>query len=324
MDGQSPKGSRQMRARSVYPTSAGDRSFRIENGAGQLLRTIQGARHAEEALALYWRHLGAGLPGAMMGNDLDRRIRRMQAARNSVPAPELPFDAAPESSGAAAAGPKKRSRPTRTASGSVPQTDLFEDAPDKSATDLLPEQPTADVPVAETVSAGPPQADDRADELPADERLADEPSADEPPADEPSAGQSSLRPPEPELRVLDPAAVMLQRVDPRNLRPTDRADSYLYHVTNGSDAELALKQGLGVSASDPVILTERQGVAYWLSVLAEDYDYILDGPPDFVVLRLRRIAVEQLLDHDPAASRSAGCPCFLLTGGGAPRERTGG
>ena len=117
--------------------------------------------------------------------------------------------------------------------------------------------------------------------------------------------------------VLDFDTVSLQRVDPRTLRPNDRPDGYLYHVTTAADAAVALRDGLGVSASDPLILSERQGVAYWLSVLAEDYDYILDGPADFVVLRLRRLPVEDLLEVDARASRNAGCPCFLLTGGAA-------
>ena len=122
-------------------------------------------------------------------------------------------------------------------------------------------------------------------------------------------------------RVLDLDAVSLQRVDPRTLRPSDRPDGYLYHVTTAADAAVALRDGLGVSASDPLILSERQGVAYWLSALAEDYDYILDGPADFVVLRLRRLPVEDLLEVDARASRNAGCACFLLTGGAAALER---
>ncbi|WP_419731077.1 hypothetical protein [Lichenicola sp.] len=111
--------------------------------------------------------------------------------------------------------------------------------------------------------------------------------------------------------------VMLQQVDHRNLRPTDRTDAYLYHVTNRGEANTALENGLVVSAQDPIILTERPGVAYWLSVLAEDFDFILDGPADFVVLRMRRFAIEALLEPDPHASRSAGCACYLLTGGPA-------
>ena len=51
-------------------------------------------------------------------------------------------------------------------------------------------------------------------------------------------------------------------------------------------------------------------------MLAEDYDVIMDGPADFVVLRVRRHAVTELLEPDPDASRSAGCSCYLLTGGG--------
>ena len=114
---------------------------------------------------------------------------------------------------------------------------------------------------------------------------------------------------------LDPDATLLQQVDPRNLRPSDRNDSYLYHVTNGTEAATALETGLTVSAHDPIILTERQGVQYWLSVVAEDFDVILDGPANLAVLRLRRIAVDSLIEPDPDASRSAGCACYLLTGG---------
>lgn len=297
MDGQSPKGSRHLRARCLYPAAPGDRSFRIEDGDGRLLRTIQGARHAQEAIALYWRNLGAGLSGTMMGNDLDRRIRRVQVTQTRAPAPELPFEAASEGSAATGVGPRRRGRAPRAASEPTPQIDLFEDGQGEAAIEASPERSSADD-AAEAVSADQAQKDEAGD-------------------------RPVATPPVPEPRMLDPVDVMLQRVDPRNLRPTDRADSYLYHVTNGPDAELALKQGLGVSLSDPVILTERPGVAYWLSVLAEDYDYILDGPPDFVVLRLRRISVEELLDHDAAASRSAGCPCFLLTGGGGSRETSG-
>ena len=240
-----PSSSQRLRARAVW--SAAKRSagaFRIEDQDGKLLRTIRGARHGQEALALYWRGAGAKLPGAVPGRDLELRLRGTHLSGAEEVASPPPT-------------------PRRTRAKTLPspeQSDLF----------------------AETLHERAPT---------------------------PHGG----------LPVLDADTVSLQRVDARTLRPSDRADGYLYHVTNAADAAVALRDGLGVSGSDPLILTERQGVAYWLSVLAEDYDYILDGPADFVVLRLRRQPVEELLEVDAHASRSAGCPCFLLTGGAAAR-----
>ena len=252
--------------------------FRIEDATGHVLRRILGARDMPGALALYWRGLGAALPGVTMSKDLERRIRQVRAAtvRSEMHTPELPFESQPVE---AAHRASRRGRPPR-AQAQVPQSDLFGEA-------LLPGGP--DTSPAVDPAVAPPES-----ELPSE--------------------------PAPAIRepyTLDAHLVGLQRVDAGNLRPTDRTDTYLYHVTNGTDARAALGSGLLVSASDPMILTERQGVAYWLSVLAEDYDYILDGPADFVVLRLRRTAVEELLETDPRASRSAGCPCYLLTGGPA-------
>ena len=273
------------------------RVFRIEDETGKLLRKVRDARDPQEAIALYWRAVGTAMPEAMMGKDLDRRISRARAAidHDGMRTPELPFEPdtpadetmSGQDTGEAlpedgAAFRNRRGRPKRSAAP-VPQTDLF----DEQAT----AEPAGAPPVEPVI---PPEA-------------------------EPEPAPETR--PSPEPRLVDMQAVMLQQVDGRNLRATDRSDSYLYHVTNGPDAETVLKNGLTVSASDPIILTERQGVGYWLSVLAEDYDYIMDGPADFVVLRMRRMAVEELLEHDPHASRSAGCPCYLLTGGAAAREQ---
>lgn len=286
-------------------------AFRVEDWTGRVLRRIRAARNCQEALALYWRCAGAAMPGVMMSKDLERRISRARAGgalHQAMQTPELPFatpppdddtdlaafDAEPEPEPDAEREAKSsalqigRSR-ARRAPALVPQTDLF---PPEASREAPPETHT---------------------QAHADETRA-EPSEAEPAEAMAAAPARRRAPRDSEPRILSAETVMLQRVDFRQLRPTDRADSYLYHITNGPDAEVALRQGLVVSASDPMILTERQGVSYWLSVLAEDYDYIMDGPADFVVLRLRRIAVEELLEPDPDATRSAGCPCYLLTG----------
>ena len=298
MDMEQPQGSRRLRARRTGPAdgTVGPAIFRIEDAAGRLLRRIRDARNPQEALALYWRRSGAAIPGAgpgagpglTMSKDLERRIRqaRADALRTEMQTPELPFEADPAQPLLEIRSAPRRGRGARVAG--VPQIDLFGEAP----------------------------PGDRAPLLVAPEN---EPEPDAGPAPEAAPQPTPVSDPEP--YALDAQLIALQRVDARNLRPTDRADSYLYHVTNGPDANAALRSGLVVSASDPVILTERQGVAYWLSVLVEDYDYILDGPADFVVLRLRRMAVEELLEADSHASRSAGCACYLLTGGRSLRGR---
>lgn len=121
------------------------------------------------------------------------------------------------------------------------------------------------------------------------------------------------------LARSDPAPVIPQRIDYRTLGPADRPDGYLYFIARPAEAEAAVRHGLPVSTSDPVILTERDGVPYWLSVLDEQHDDPGNAPEGIVVLRLRRTAVDDLLEPDPDASSSAGCPCWLLTGNGADR-----
>lgn len=301
--------------------------FRIEDEAGRLLRRISSARNLGEAIAHYWRGAGrdAKLASAMPEPPPDASLRhRIDAARSArgrgpaiheamrthelpLPSPELVEPAVP------LAMPDEPvhepveavQRPTvvrkrREPRPKPPIADLFELPPDVPE----PEQPEPPEPVVETVAEAPPE--------PVSEP---EPVSRPEPAPEPEPDEAAPY-------HLDPHAVMLQQVDHRNLRPSDRSDSYLYHVTNRAEAAVSLDSGLVVSAQDPIILTERQGVAYWLSVLAEDFDVILDGPADFVVLRMRRFAVEELLEPDLDTSRSAGCSCYLLTGGAGPTGRS--
>ena len=265
--------------------------FRIEDAAGRVLRRIGSARDAGEAIAHYWRGAAADARLAAAMSDeppadatLRRRIDRARAAQGRGPAAraamlthELPLSVpAPAPSAPGIDAPPRPPRGRRKAAARPAEEDLFASGDEGVAPDAEP--PTA----AEPTPATP----------------------------EPE--------PEPEQRAayhLDPQAVPLQPVDHRSLRPTDRSDSYLYHIGSRAEADGTLRHGLTVNAQDPIILTERQGVSYWLSVLAEDYDVILDGPADFVVLRVRRHAVEELLEADPDASQSAGCACYLLTGG---------
>ena len=302
--------------------------FRIEDETGRTLRRISSARTIGEALAHYWRGTGCNaklaptMPELPFDATLRRRIDRARSARgrgaveresmltHELPLPELDIDAVPavvpDEAEQEQAAPARRPAPAgkrREPRPAPPTGDLFgtsePDVPSAAVETVLPEPETTPEPVPE---------------------VAAEPEAVAGPEPEAIPEPDAVSEPEPDVRGpfhLDPDAVLLQQVDHRNLRPTDRSDSYLYHITNRAEATTALQSGLVVSAHDPVILTERQGVAYWLSVLAEDFDVILDGPADFVVLRMRRLAVEALLEPDPDASRSAGCACYLLTGGAA-------
>lgn len=103
-------------------------------------------------------------------------------------------------------------------------------------------------------------------------------------------------------------------VNPHPIRANDRPDGYLYHLTSAPEAKLLLQSGLPCSFDDPIILTERGGIPYWMSVLAEDVDDILDGPAAVTVLRVRRRAVQNAIESDADSSRAAQAPCYLLTG----------
>ena len=309
--------------------------FRIEDESGRILRRISSARTAGEALAHYWRGAGGdakllpAMPEPPSDAGLRRRIDQARSARgrglanrdamqtHELPLPELDLDDAtpePDEPQAAAVPPAPAAR-RREPRPRPAIPDLFAAAEP---------EPVIETTVSETAPEPVPEP---APELVPESKpeLVPEPRPEPAIVPEPPPGPrpEPVRQPEPDAQApyhLDPHAVLLQQVDHRNLRPTDRSDSYLYHVTNRGEATSALRNGLVVSAHDPVILTERQGVAYWLSVLAEDFDVILDGPADFVVLRMRRFAVESLLEPDPDASRSAGCSCYLLTGGSGVSE----
>lgn len=113
------------------------------------------------------------------------------------------------------------------------------------------------------------------------------------------------------ISALDAALAI---VNPHPIRANDRPDGYLYHLTSPQEAKVLLQSGLPCSFDDPIILTERGGIPYWMSVLAEDVDDILDGPAAVTVLRVRRRAVQNALESDADSSRAAQAPCYLLTG----------
>ncbi|CAP55192.1 hypothetical protein [Gluconacetobacter diazotrophicus] len=121
-------------------------------------------------------------------------------------------------------------------------------------------------------------------------------------------------PPRRRAEHLDAESVQLARVHYRGLQSSDPADSYLYHIATGRDAEAMLRDGLAPSRRNPLLLTERGGVPYWLAVLADDADMVGDEAADIAVLRMKRFMIDDLIEDDPDSTRSSGSPCYFLTG----------
>ncbi|MBO1325233.1 hypothetical protein K2X14_08105 [Acetobacter sp. TBRC 12305] len=89
-------------------------------------------------------------------------------------------------------------------------------------------------------------------------------------------------------------------------------DSCLYLVTTAENASAFLADGLKLSRTAPIMLTERDGIGPWLAKLAEN---VTDEPlcPN-VVLRLRRAMVAQALEPEPDHSAEFAARCYLLSG----------
>jgi len=113
------------------------------------------------------------------------------------------------------------------------------------------------------------------------------------------------------VRHLTPEEAPVSRIQYQGIRATDREDSYLYWVATPEDERQAVTEGLSFSPSAPLLLTERPGAAYFLSLVLDD-DM---APEDVALLRIRRYLVETLLEPDADTSRRAGAMCYLLTGG---------
>ncbi|GAA4474871.1 hypothetical protein GCM10023157_02700 [Gluconacetobacter asukensis] len=133
-------------------------------------------------------------------------------------------------------------------------------------------------------------------------------AASPPPAAPPKAEPT---PPRRQVRHLDAETLQLARVHFRGLQASDPADSYLYHITTEENADAMLRDGLAMSRRHPLLLTERGGVPYWLSLVADDDDA---SEADIAVLRMKRFMIDDLIEDDPDSTRSSGSPSYFLTG----------
>lgn len=118
-----------------------------------------------------------------------------------------------------------------------------------------------------------------------------------PPAERTAAPVPALPPPHPDgASVLAPNEVLLQRVDPRSFRPNERADAWLYWLTDRGQAEDAMRHGLPIEPDAPVLLADRPSMLLRLAALLEDPEF---SPNAIAVLRLRRVAVAPFLRPGP-------------------------
>ncbi len=172
-----------------------------------------------------------------------------------------------------------------------------------------PDQPAADTPADVVALAPSPTSAENPSVVPPSDEQVVEPA---PVASEPAPKLTPSGPAKPLVITASDAALAI--VNPHPIRANDRPDGYLYHLASPNEAKVLLQSGLPCSVDDPIILTERGGIPYWLSVLSEDFDDILDGPAAVTVLRVRRRAVQNAIESDADSTRAAQAPCYLLTG----------
>lgn len=118
----------------------------------------------------------------------------------------------------------------------------------------------------------------------------------------------------PQMRYLVPAEAPLAGVPLASIGPASRPDGYLYLMADADTAAAWRESGLPVDARQPVVLAERPALLPWIAMVAEAAE---DATPP-VVLKLRRMLVDGMLEPDPDHTARLGAPCYLLTGAGSP------
>ncbi|GBQ82218.1 hypothetical protein AA13595_0858 [Gluconacetobacter johannae DSM 13595] len=275
----------------VRPAGLTDRrtgltAFRIEDARGRQVARIA-ATHGAQALALYWRGRGCReLAGILPGYGPDDRLRRsIDMARSRLSSDDMNELPLPEGAAGRQSPRPRVPRAARRPAAGIAQDDLFQ----------------ARAPVAMPAEPAP---------------LAPAPASMTP---APAAPVAPTAPPRRRVAHLDAGDIQLARVHYRGLQPSDPPDSFLYHIASSRNAEQMLRDGLDLDPRQPLQLTERSGVPYWLSLLMDDADPPMDEPEeeeDIAVLRLKRFMVDDLIEDDPDATRSSGVACYFLTGGG--------
>ncbi|MGI4978450.1 MAG: cold shock domain-containing protein [Janthinobacterium lividum] len=262
-------------ANDAAPPAPRTRTTRRRKAADQPAADVASLFDAPEAAATDDAQDGAPAPS--------RAAPRRRSARAAAPAAETPDS------------PAGQPEPTEAIAPEAAVPDATEPAV------AAPDQPAAAAEAASPAPAGNTAV-----------AVAPDAMQPEPRPTEPAPKAVPAGPPRP--LVITPADAALAIVNPHPMRANDRPDSYLYHLTSPGEAKVLLQSGLTCSFDDPLILTERGGIPYWLSVLSEDVDDILDGPAAVTVLRVRRRSVQNAIESDADSSRAAQAPCYLLSG----------
>ncbi|ARW10694.1 hypothetical protein S101447_01623 [Acetobacter ascendens] len=109
-----------------------------------------------------------------------------------------------------------------------------------------------------------------------------------------------------------PDEIRLTRIPSLAAVYTKGADNFLYHIANASVASLLLQHGLPLNRRHPLMLTEQNGISAWLAKITE---YIEGNASEkAVILRLRRVMVEDALEPDPDHTAEFASNCYLLSG----------
>lgn len=109
-----------------------------------------------------------------------------------------------------------------------------------------------------------------------------------------------------------PDEIRLARIPSLAAIYTKEADNFLYHIADAPVASVLLQKGLPLNKRHPLMLTEQNGISPWLAKISE---YMQDhAAQEAVILRLRRVMVEDALEPDPDHTAEFASNCYLLSG----------
>lgn len=109
-----------------------------------------------------------------------------------------------------------------------------------------------------------------------------------------------------------PDEIRLTRIPSLAATHAKEAGNFLYHITDAPVASLLLQNGLPLNKRHPLMLTEQNGISAWLAKISE---YLHGNASEkAVILRLRRVMVEDALEPDLDHTAEFASNCYLLSG----------
>ena len=112
----------------------------------------------------------------------------------------------------------------------------------------------------------------------------------------------------------------------QELRWTSESDGYLYHATSVNRLARILREGFRFTGRSiagrgggyedhsigRIFFSERPGASFWQERIEAHLFDQYDDPPDVVVLRVPRSALDRLLQEDPLGSEDARSPSYFV------------